>query len=142
MDGRSNSDLNGIRFADTPWIIAPQSWIRYLPDVYREYWPEERRLGRLHAMGYDAYHLVAPLFAARNGTMPEIDGATGVLYLDNGGRVHRRLAWAEFRSGAPVPLPPADDTGGSMDAIGEDGELAVPEVTEDGETWYEETREL
>lgn len=141
MDGRSNSDLNGIRFADTPWIIAPQSWIRYLPDAYREYWPEERRLGRLHAMGYDAYHLVAPLFAARNGTMPEIDGATGVLYLDGGGRIHRRLAWAEFRGGQPVPLPPPDGTRGALRSIGKDGALE-PDDSDDGETWYEETREL
>jgi len=141
MDGRSDSDLNGIRFADTPWIIAPQSWIRYLPDAYREYWPEERRLGRLHAMGYDAYHLVAPLFAARNGMMPEIDGATGVLYLDGSGRVHRRLAWAEFRGGQPVPLPPPEGTGSSLRTIGEDG-VVKPEDSGDGETWYEETREL
>ena len=142
MDGRSNSDLNGIRFADTPWIIAPQSWIRYLPDLYREYWPEERRMGRLHAMGYDAYHLVAPLFAARNGTMPEIDGATGMLYLDGSGRVHRRLAWAEFRGGVPVPVPPPRDAPGTTGTRGEDGGLVEPEAAEDGDTWYEETREL
>lgn len=141
MDGRSDADLNGIRFADTPWIIAPQSWIRYLPDVYREYWPEERRLGRLHAMGYDAYHLVAPLFAARTGTMPEIDGATGVLYLDANGRVHRRLAWAEFRRGVPVPLPEPGDPGAPFQSTGEDG-AAPPEDTADGQAWYEETREL
>ena len=141
MDGRSDSDLNGIRFADTPWIIAPQSWIRYLPDVYHEYWPEERRLGRLHAMGYDAYHLVAPLFAARNGMMPEIDGATGILYLDRDGRIHRRLAWAEFRRGEPVPLPRLGDADSPFPAIGEDG-VPVPDDSDDGQTWYEETREL
>ena len=141
MDGRSDSDLNGIRFADTPWIIGPQSWIRYLPDVYLEYWPEERRLGRLHAMGYDAYHLVAPLFAARDGTMPEIDGATGILYLDSNGRIHRRLAWAEFRRGEPVPLPGQSELDPALPAIGEDG-LPVPEDPDDDQTWYEETREL
>ncbi len=141
MDGRSNADLNGIRFADTPWIIAPQSWIRYLPDVYREYWPEERRLGRLHAMGYDAYHLVAPLFATRNGTMPEIDGATGVLYLDNAGRVHRRLAWAEFRRGEPVPLPEPADLDPRFQIIDDDGTV-LPDSPGDAQTWYEETREL
>jgi outer membrane PBP1 activator LpoA protein len=141
MDGRSDADLNGIRFADTPWVIAPQSWIRYLPDAYREYWPEERRLGRLHAMGYDAYHLVAPLFAARNGTMAEIDGATGVLYLDASGRIHRRLAWAEFRRGVPVPLPEPTDPGAPFQSIGEDG-ATLPEDSGDGQTWYEETREL
>ena len=141
MDGRSNSDLNGIRFADTPWIIAPQSWIRYLPDVYQEYWPEERRLGRLHAMGYDAYHLVAPLFAARDGTMPEIDGASGALYLDAGGRVHRRLAWAEFRGGEPVPLPEPEDLDPGFRTIDQDG-AALPDAIDGAQTWYEETREL
>jgi outer membrane PBP1 activator LpoA protein len=54
MDGRSNSDLNGIMFADTPWIVAPQSWIEHLPSLFGEYWPEERRMGRLHSKGYDA----------------------------------------------------------------------------------------
>jgi outer membrane PBP1 activator LpoA protein len=140
MDGRSNSDLNGIRFADTPWIIAPQSWIRYLPDLYREHWPEERRLGRLHALGYDAYHLVAPLFVARDGTMAEIDGASGVLFLDNSGRVHRRLAWAEFRSGEPVPLPPPDIAGGTSPAIGNDD--GGPPEDPDGAAWRDEIREL
>ena len=92
MDGRSNSDLNGIMFADTPWIIAPQNWIRHLPDLYKEYWPEERRLGRLHAMGYDAYQLIASLYSAGTGTMDEIDGATGKLKLDYDGRIRRDLA--------------------------------------------------
>ncbi len=140
MDGRSDSDLNGVRFADTPWIIAPPSWIQHLPDAYREYWPEERRLGRLHAMGYDAYQLVAPLFTARNGTIAEIDGATGVLYMDGDGRVHRRLAWAEFRRGEPVPLPETGDFDLLPGSVGEDG-IAPAEDTAD-QTWYEETREL
>ena len=140
MDGRSDSDLNGVRFADTPWIIAPQSWIQHLPDAYQEYWPEERRLGRLHAMGYDAYQLVAPLFTARDGTISEIDGATGVLYMDGNGRVHRRLAWAEFRRGEPVPLPESGDFGLLPGTVEEDG--VAPDEDPADQTWYEETREL
>ncbi len=140
MDGRSNTDLNGVLFADTPWVIAPQSWIKYLPELYRKYWPEERRLGRLHAMGYDAYHLVAPLFAVRSGPMPEIDGATGQLYLDSDGRVHRRLAWAEFQRGEPVALPDPDQVGVPIQNIGEDGQL-LPAEDEDSQLWYEQTRE-
>ena len=141
MDGRSNSDLNGIRFAETPWVIGPQSWIRYLPEAYGEYWPEEKRLARLHAMGYDAYHLVAPLFASRGGMMAEIDGATGRLYLDSDGRVHRRLAWAEFQRGEPVPLPDPDAVAVPLLEGDADGEL-VPGTTDDTQPWYEETREL
>jgi outer membrane PBP1 activator LpoA protein len=105
MDGRPDSDLNGIMFADTPWVIAPQPWIAELPGLYNEYWPGERRLGRLHAMGYDAYHLVAELFAARTGPMPEISGTTGRLSLDENGQIHRKLAWAVFKRGVPVALP-------------------------------------
>ncbi len=107
MDGRSDADLNGVMFADTPWIVSPPAWIADMPALYQEYWPDERRLGRLHAMGYDAYQLIGELYGARTGPMNEIDGATGKLYLDDDGRVHRRLAWAQFVRGQPVAVPDA-----------------------------------
>jgi hypothetical protein len=104
MDGRSNADLSGLMFTDTPWIISPHAWIATLPDLYNEYWPAEQRLGRLHAMGYEAYHLVIKLFSSRTIPMDEMDGATGRLYLDSDGRVHRRLTWAQFQRGKVVAL--------------------------------------
>jgi outer membrane PBP1 activator LpoA protein len=120
MDGRSNADLNDIMFADTPWIIAPQPWIEQLPTLYAEYWPDERRLGRLHAMGYDAYSLIGSLFAARSGPMQEIDGATGALYLDTDGRIRRKLAWAQFQRGEPMAMPDIEPTGGPVQDISSD----------------------
>jgi uncharacterized protein len=139
MDGRPNTDLNGVMFADTPWIIAPQIWIQQLPELYDKYWPEERRLGRLHAMGYDAYHLIAALFEAHSESMPEIDGATGRLYLDQDGRVHRRLAWAQFQGGEPVALPDTESaTDGPIRDISKEPE---PEAPDTDDTWYEETPE-
>ena len=107
MDGRSDTDLNGVMFADTPWVVAPHAWIADLPRLYRDLWPDERRLARLHAMGYDAYRLVGRLSTARTGPMEELPGATGTLYLDDEGRIHRRLAWAQFVRGEPVGLPDA-----------------------------------
>jgi uncharacterized protein len=137
MDGRPNTDLNGVMFADTPWIIAPQNWIQQLPALYDKYWPEERRLGRLHAMGYDAYHLIAALFEAHTESMPEIDGATGRLYLDRDGRVHRRLAWAQFQHGEPVALPDTEPpTEGPIRDISGEPEEQAPDSDD---TWYEET---
>ena len=141
MDGRSNSDLNGIMFADTPWIVAPQSWIAHLPPLYREYWPEERRLGRLHAMGYDAYQLIAAIFSAKSGPIQEIDGATGRLYLDGDGRFRRRLAWAQFQSGEPMPLPEVDELGGPIRDTSDDPSVLRPDAASDA-AWYNETREL
>ena len=109
MDGRSYSDLNGIMFADTPWIVSPHAWMAHLPTLYNKYWPEQKRLGRLHAMGYDAYQLAAELFSARTEAIAEFSGATGRLYLDGDGRIHRRLAWAMFVRGELVALPEQPD---------------------------------
>lgn len=140
LDGRSNSDLNGIMFADTPWIISPQSWIEDLPAVFARYFPEQRRLGRLHAMGYDAYQLIAALYTARTGSMPELDGATGKLYLDADGRVRRRLAWAQFQRGEPLPLPDSAVLGGPVRDISDSAEQLRPGIADD-EAWFEQAQE-
>lgn len=120
MDGRSDSDLNDVMFADAPWIISPPAWIADYPEIYNEYWPSERRLARLQAMGYDAYHLVGELFNAREEPMEEIVGATGRLFLTMDGRVHRKLAWAQFQHGQPAPLPDTDEFHGLFENIDPD----------------------
>ncbi len=141
LDGRSNADLNGVMFADTPWVIDPQPWIAELPATFAEFWPEERRRARLHAMGYDAYNLIAALFASRGGAMPEIDGATGTLFLDAGGRVHRRLAWAQFQNGEAVALPKPDAVGGPIQDITDDVEFVTPDAADDS-PWDPDAQEL
>ena len=102
MDGRSNRDLNGIMFADAPWVISPPNWLEDFPPMYEEFWPAEKRMGRLHAMGYDAYQLISNLYS---GSEVNLQGASGELFLDQRGRVHRRLAWAQFQGGVPVAMP-------------------------------------
>ncbi|MDH5617605.1 MAG: penicillin-binding protein activator [Gammaproteobacteria bacterium] len=141
LDGRSNADLNGIMFADTPWIIDPQPWIEHLPAQFAEHWPEERRLTRLHAMGYDAYNLIASLYAARGGTMSEIDGATGTLFLDANGRIHRRLAWAQFQRGETVALPRQEGIGGPIRDMSDEGEIVMPGAADDS-PWDVSQQEL
>lgn len=141
MDGRSNADMNGIMFADTPWIVDPQPWIAHLPAQFAEHWPEERRLARLHAMGFDAYNLIASLYAARGGTIEELDGATGTLFVDTGGRIHRRLAWAQFQGGEVVALPDQEDIGGPIQDITDDGQVVAPDAADDS-PWTTEPLEL
>jgi len=136
MDGRSDSDLNGVMFVDAPWIIDPQPWIASLPDSFERFWPEQRRLGRLHAMGYDAYHLVGPLFAARLGDELDVDGATGRLFIDGDGRVHRRPAWARFEGGVPVAIAEPAPVRGGFRLSGEDVRNDDPEAS-DSDPWLE-----
>lgn len=118
-------------FADTPWVIDPQPWIAELPGEFAAYWPDERRMARLHAMGYDAYNLIAALFAFRGGQMVELDGATGKLFLDAGGRIHRRLAWAQFQNGDVVALPDMDSVGGPIQDESDDAEFITPDAADD-----------
>ncbi len=141
LDGRSNADLNGIMFADTPWVVDPQPWIAHLPGQFAQYWPEERRLVRLHAMGYDAYNLIASLYAARGGVIDELDGASGTLFLDRQGRVHRRLAWAQFQGGEVVALPDPEDVGGPIRDISNEAGIITPDAADDT-PWDEGPLEL
>jgi outer membrane PBP1 activator LpoA protein len=141
LDGRSNADLNGIMFADTPWVVDPQPWIENLPGQFAEFWPREKRLTRLHAMGYDAYNLVASLYSAGGGTMTELDGATGRLFLDPDGRIHRHLAWAQFQGGEAVALPEIASSDGPIEDISDDGEFMAPGATDEA-PWNEDAVEL
>jgi outer membrane PBP1 activator LpoA protein len=131
MDGRSNTDLNGVMFADVPWIIEPGNQFSGLPTLYRESWPEKQQLARLQAMGYDAYQLAPALFSNLVGPIPDISGGTGQLRLDSSGRVHRRLSWAQFKRGQPVALPSLRDLAVTPPA---------PAETDDSE-WQDETAE-
>lgn len=119
MDGKSDSDLTGVMFTDAPWIIAPPPWIADFPTTYEKYWPSERRLARLHAMGYDAYHLVSALFNARGNSISEIPGATGRLFLAADRKIHRRLEWAQFDGGQPAHLPQRYDGHRNFDKLKE-----------------------
>lgn len=118
-DGRSNSDLNGVGFADTPWTIDPQAWLADLPATFNEYWPDQQSLllSRLHAMGFDAYLLANSLYNA--GSLPATQGSTGLLYIGEDGKIRRQLPWAEFENGTPRAKP-AD---AEMELIELDGEL-------------------
>lgn len=130
MDGRSNSDLNGVQFAEVPWVIRSEGFSSYLPDAFEETWPEQRPLSRLHAMGFDAYQLIAPLHGSMGGGVVSMDGATGRLRLGSDGRIYRELAWAAFRSGNAVPVRPA------VPDLGDDEDLDTEA------SWQDERLEL
>jgi len=95
----------------------------------------------LHAMGYDAYNLIASLYAARGGNMDELDGVTGTLFLDANGRIHRRLAWAQFQRGEAVALPRQENIGGPIQDISEDGQIVTPDAADDS-PWDAGLKEL
>jgi hypothetical protein len=53
------------------------------------------------------------------------------LFLDQSGRIHRRLAWAQFQRGEVVALPDHEDVGGPIQDMTDDGEIIVPDAADD-----------
>ena len=95
-------DLNDVIFTDAPWVIDQQIWLKNLPTILRDYWPGDAIQSRQNAMGYDAYFLIAAISSSKDYSMQELNGATGQLYMEDNGRIRRRLAWAKLINGEPV----------------------------------------
>lgn len=104
-DAPGNSDLDGVIFPDMPWVISPDEASAQLRAAVHEHWPVRARgRGRLYAFGFDAYRLVPLLKAGKFGREHAIPGMTGLLSVDERGRVHRELDWARVTAGRPAPL--------------------------------------
>lgn len=97
-------DLDGIIFAETPWLLS------YNNDPVKQAiainWPSTAGpLGRLYALGVDAYQLYPRIQLLSTNQENNLAGATGLLTLDATGRVVRTLDWAYIDHGNIKPLP-------------------------------------
>ncbi|WP_439859597.1 penicillin-binding protein activator [Pseudomonas sp. MBLB4136] len=96
-------DLDGIRFCETPWLLNADEPLR---QQVSSQWPQANgSLGRLYAMGVDAYRLTPRLSQLKALPDSRLDGLSGSLSLNPAQRIERQLPWAEFRDGQVHPLP-------------------------------------
>ncbi len=101
----ANADLEGVIFPDMPWVISPDAVSTQLRNALSTHWPVRARgRGRLYAFGFDAYRLVPLLKAGRFGREHAIPGMTGLLSIDDSGKVRRDLDWAQVSRGKAMPL--------------------------------------
>lgn len=106
-----DGDLEGLMFADMPWVLGGAAAVEARRSRARDLWPAaEKRYPRLFAMGYDAWLLAAEI--SRENPQPGfiLDGNTGSLYLQEDGSIQRKLDWAQFKRGKPVAVPRAEPT--------------------------------
>ncbi|AYC34203.1 penicillin-binding protein activator [Pseudomonas cavernae] len=102
-DQAQNLDLEGIRFCETPWLLETND---PLHQQISSQWPQAAgSLGRLYAMGVDAYRLAPRLSQLKAMPDNQVDGLTGSLSLNPNQRIQRQLPWAEFRNGQVQRLP-------------------------------------
>lgn len=96
-------DLNGIMFCETPWLLNVNDPLRQQASAQ---WPQAAgSLGRLYAMGADAFQLAPRLSQLKALPEMRLQGLSGNLSLGPAQRIERQLPWAEFRDGQVQPLP-------------------------------------
>ncbi|MCW3149868.1 penicillin-binding protein activator [Stutzerimonas stutzeri] len=96
-------DLEGIRFAETPWLLDNQLPLR---QQIEQKWPQAGgSLGRLYAMGADAYLLAPRLNQLLALPSTRLNGLSGSLALNPQQRIERQLPWAQFHDGQIERLP-------------------------------------
>lgn len=106
-DPQRDQDLNGVKFVDMPWILAPDNQAKQLQSILQPNWPAEKieKLSRLQALGVDAYELLSQLRSLNPQRPFQRSGQTGHLFLTPDGKVHRdQLQWAQFVEGVPQLL--------------------------------------
>lgn len=106
-DPARDRDINGVNFTDLPWILDREPEFRQ--QAYEQFENLDGPLGRLFAMGADAWSLSLrlPLMQQVNDT--RVEGHTGELRLDRNNRIHRSQIWGVFREGVPVIASEKDE---------------------------------
>ncbi len=120
----SNTDLDGLMFPETPWLLGGTPLVDSLRASQREaLGADAAPRGRLFAFGFDAWRLATALRAApaaRDGAAGiTLEGATGTLTVDAERRVRRELVWAQIRGGSAKALGGASPPAASAQSPGE-----------------------
>lgn len=102
-DSAQYNDMNGIRFCETPWLLNADDPLR---QAVIKQWPQAAgSLGRLYAMGADAYALAPRLGQLKALPDNRLQGESGSLSVNANQRIERQLPWAEFSNGQVNRLP-------------------------------------
>ena len=89
-----NRDLNGTVFNEIPWVLEANNLKRQVATRYIN----NKKLGRLFAMGLDAFYLHPRIEQLQQAPDSQLQGMTGRLSLQNN-RVVRELQMAKFVKG-------------------------------------------
>ncbi len=102
-------DLDGIEFADAPWLFGTVSGRPARDAIAARIASANGLGGRLFAFGMDAYALLPYMDWLLAHPDSYLDGATGTLTADTFGRIHRLVGWARFDNGIARPIDGALD---------------------------------
>ena len=94
-------DLEKVIFTELPWLIEQ-------PDIQKKVsqkWPGRDRYTRLFAIGVDAYRLFPRLEQLQAFSNSRVHGVTGLLQMNEQGRIFTHSSWGKFKAGKVVVDP-------------------------------------
>ena len=109
-DATRDKDLNQVRFCDTPYTLgtlasqASQGSESSSGAGSNAAKPTPPALPRIHALGRDAYALLAYLEPLQNSRLRRFEGDTGRLRIDASGLVQSHLSCGRFRRGLALEV--------------------------------------
>lgn len=96
-DPQRDRDLNGIQLLEMPWLLDPEGSLQ----ARLEAGGSDQLQSDMHALGVDAFMLNWRLAQLREAQGNRVRGNTGLLHMDESGRIHRELTPAAFEAGVP-----------------------------------------
>jgi outer membrane PBP1 activator LpoA protein len=103
-DTTADTDLDGLRFCDEPWLYDAQAGLPDHATLAAQLVTAGGPAARLFAFGMDAYALIPYLGWLRAHPGSYVPGATGQLTMDTFGHVQRTPIWVEFQGGVARPV--------------------------------------
>lgn len=101
--GRIDTELNGMRFCDMPWMLHDSGELANARAIALEL-PSAKSQPRLYALGRDAYSLARLIAKGEFAPGATRAGASGELSMDGNGVIGRHLLCAQIDGGQPRML--------------------------------------
>jgi len=104
IDKNADRDMDGVSFTDIPWVLTDRRTPLPLKQKVMALWPKSvKQYTRFYALGIDAYDIIPSLSTMKNYRYERYHGQTGILHLGINNRIFRKMSWARFKKGVPVP---------------------------------------
>ena len=100
-------DLDGMLFSDMPWLVRQTGRFgKASADASAATDYQHSAIGRLFALGMDAYRLTCHIPKRQDQPDWQYAGASGLLSISGDGRIERLPDWAIFNKGLPQVFEP------------------------------------
>ncbi len=100
LNQAADSDMDGIYFTDIPALLEEDRLSSSVHTKLNNNWSADTsNFRRLYALGVDAYRLIPNIGKLSLQETAVYKGETGDLYMDEDGRIRRKLLWARFTNG-------------------------------------------